>query len=71
MGKRITQQKRGHGGPRYKAPSHRYSIKSTYLNEEEGKGKILDFTNSSAHSAPIIKIGYSKKCYYLQSHILI
>ena len=58
MGKRITQQKRGHGGPRYKAPSHRYTIKSTYLKKETGKGKILDFTISPAHSAPIIKIGY-------------
>ena len=58
MGKRITQQKRGHGGPRYTAPSHRYSIKSTYLKKETGKGKILEFTMSPAHSAPIIKIGY-------------
>ena len=58
MGKRITQQKRGHGGPRYKAPSHRYNIKSTYLNKEKGSGKILDFIISPAHSAPIIKIGY-------------
>ena len=58
MGKRITQQKRGHGGPRYTSPSHRYTIKSTYLNADGNKGKILDFIISPAHSAPIIKVDY-------------
>ena len=59
MGKRITQQKRGHGGPRYRAPSHKYKIKSTYLNNDKGICKILDFIISPAHSAPIVKISYT------------
>ncbi len=59
MGKNLIQQKRGKGGPRYRAPSFNYKGKIGYgrLDQNEN-AKILDIVHSSGHSAPLIEIRY-------------
>ena len=58
MGKRIIQRARGKGGPRYRAPSHRYLGKVEYF-EGKGEGIIKDILHDPGRSAPVmlVKIG--------------
>ena len=64
MGKNLITQKRGRGGPRYRAPSHRYigSIKYRPMDaaEREGKlqGVVVDLVHSSGHSGPLALVKY-------------
>jgi len=61
MGKRIIQQARGKGGPRYRSPSfnyrgkasHRTQIKAPFIN-----GRVVDIIKCRGHSAPLALIGY-------------
>ncbi len=57
MGKQITQQARGRGGPAFKVrrKGYRYRISYPFLNVE-GIGKITKLINSSGHSAPLAEI---------------
>ncbi|OYT56451.1 MAG: 50S ribosomal protein L2 [Candidatus Aenigmarchaeota archaeon ex4484_14] len=56
MGKRLIQQRRGRGG-RYKAPSHRYLGKVSYIrNREPTKGRVIDIKHDPARSAPVAVI---------------
>ncbi len=62
MGKSLIQQKRGKGGPRYRAPSFRYKGKTGFARYEAGKvvsANIKDITHSSGHSAPLMELKYS------------
>ena len=62
MGKSLIQQKRGKGGPRYRAPSFRYKGKVNFVRFEAGKtasADIMDIVHSSGHSAPLIELQYS------------
>ena len=64
MGKTIISQARGRGGPRYRAPSHRYLSSVKYLNYSEKEktsmviAKIIDLEHCPGHSAPLAKIQY-------------
>src|SRR3989344_2909371 len=59
MGKRIIQQARGKGGPRYRSPGHHYTSDVKYINSNlELKGRIVDLTHCAAHSSPIAKVKY-------------
>jgi large subunit ribosomal protein L2 len=51
MGKRIIQRARGAGGPRYRAPSHRYAGKISY--PREGTASIVDIIHDPARDAPL------------------
>ena len=62
MGKNLIQQKRGKGGPRYRAPSFRYEGKSEFTSYTAGQkmnAGIIDILHSSGHSAPLMKLKYS------------
>ncbi|MEW6063199.1 MAG: 50S ribosomal protein L2 [Nanoarchaeota archaeon] len=64
MGKRIIQQRRGRGTPRYISPSHRYPGEVNYRmyddKEKNGviHGKIINIIHSPGHSAPIMTVLY-------------
>jgi large subunit ribosomal protein L2 len=54
MGKRIIQQARGRGGPRYRAPSHRYLGKIEYKPLGLSLiGKVKDILHDPGRSAPV------------------
>ncbi len=60
MGKRIIQQRRGKGGPRYLAPGHRYFAPIGYaqIKGKSVRGEVIDIINSVAHSAPLMMVLY-------------
>lgn len=60
MGKRLIQQARGKGGPRYRAPSFRYlgDIKYRSLNDVELKGVIRDFAKCQGHLCPLAAVEF-------------
>ncbi|MEM5778524.1 MAG: 50S ribosomal protein L2 [Candidatus Aenigmatarchaeota archaeon] len=53
MGKRIISRARGHGGPRYRAPSHRYVAKPNY---DFNKAEVVDIVHDPARDAPLAKL---------------
>lgn len=62
MGKSLIQQKRGKGGPRYRAPSFNYLGKAEFIRQESGKSieaNITDILHSAGHSAPLMELKYS------------
>ncbi len=62
MGKNLIQQKRGKGGPRYRAPSFHYKGTTGFARLDQGKlviGEIKDIVRSSGHSAPLMELQYS------------
>ncbi|MCS7106150.1 MAG: 50S ribosomal protein L2 [Candidatus Aenigmarchaeota archaeon] len=67
MGKRIIARARGKGGPRYRAPSHRYLGKVTYAPVTGISGKVLDIVHDPARSAPvaIIKLEDGKEILHI------
>jgi len=58
MGKRIIQRARGKGGPRYRAPSHRYKGKIKYGFE---KAKVIDIIHDPGRDAPLAKLKVNEK----------
>lgn len=60
MGTPITQQKRGKGGPTYRAPSHRYFGEIKYIahNGKAIRGEVMDIVHSVGHSSPLMLIRY-------------
>mgnify|MGYP001590613025 CR=1 FL=1 len=70
MGKRIIQQRRGRGTPRYLSPSHRYAGEITYRKYDDKErndvvyGKVDNIITSSGHSAPLLEVFYDggEKC---------
>jgi large subunit ribosomal protein L2 len=53
MGKRIIPRARGKGGPRYRAPSHRYLGRVEYVPVTGISGKVVDIVHDPARSAPV------------------
>ncbi|MBU2639542.1 MAG: 50S ribosomal protein L2 [Nanoarchaeota archaeon] len=64
MGKRIIQQARGHGGPRYRSPSFNFVGRVTHRDYDEKEknekmdGKIIDIIDCPGHSAPLVVVEY-------------
>ncbi|MAG45377.1 MAG: 50S ribosomal protein L2 [Nanoarchaeota archaeon] len=64
MAKRIIIQKRGHGGPTYRSPSHKFAGKPTHrpLDDKEQKGVIngtvKDIFKCPGHYAPLAVVQY-------------
>ncbi len=54
MGKRIISRARGAGGPRYRAPSHRFKGKPSY--SFRGLAKVIDIIHDPGRGAPIAKV---------------
>jgi large subunit ribosomal protein L2 len=57
MGKRIIQQARGKGGPRYKAHSFQHKGPAKVVNKET-VGTIVDIIKCAGHSAPLAVVFY-------------
>jgi large subunit ribosomal protein L2 len=67
MGKRLITQRRGRGGPTYRAPSHRYSGEISYRKYDAQEkdavtyGVVKDLIACPGHSAPLAKVKYDTK----------
>jgi len=59
MGKRIIQQARGKGGPRYVAHSFRHKGPAKVINKNVS-GTVIDLISCPGHSAPLAVINYPK-----------
>ena len=61
MGKSLIQQKRGKGGPRWRANSFQWKGKAGFssMNGKDMSAKITDIVHSSGHSAPLMELEYS------------
>jgi large subunit ribosomal protein L2 len=53
MGKRIIPRARGRGGPRYRAPGHRYLGRVNYFPFGNITGKVVDIVHDPARSVPV------------------
>jgi large subunit ribosomal protein L2 len=61
MGRRIQGQRRGRGGPTFRAPSHRYKADLSHRSTEEGDliaGTVVDIEHDPARSAPVAAIEF-------------
>lgn len=58
MGKSLLQQRRGKGGPRFRAPSFSYKGEAKHRNIGDANGRIIDFVKCRGHSAPLAVIEY-------------
>jgi len=61
MGKRIIARARGKGGPRYRAPSHRYRGKVEYFPLSGITGVVKDILHDPGRSAPVMIVKVGKK----------
>jgi len=62
MGKRIISRARGHGGPRYRSPGHRFVSSVSY---DFGKAAVVDIVHDPARDAPLAKIKSDGKEKYI------
>ncbi|EMA49136.1 MULTISPECIES: 50S ribosomal protein L2 [Halococcus] len=61
MGRRIQGQRRGRGGPTFRAPSHRYKADLSHQSTEEGDlitGTVVDIEHDPARSAPVAAVEF-------------
>ena len=61
MGRRIQGQKRGHGSPAYRAPSHRYKANLEHRKTEQAdtvSGTVVGIEHDPARSAPIAEVEF-------------
>lgn len=58
MGKRIIARARGKGGPRYRAPSHRFLGRVKYIQDKRSV-RVVDIVHDPGRSAPvaIVRVG--------------
>src|SRR3989339_156166 len=57
MGKNLTQQARGKGGPSFTAPSFRY-LGEARLRHGTSSAQVLDIVKDQGHSAPLLEVKY-------------
>lgn len=62
MGKRIISRARGHGGPRYRSPGHRFVSAVSYNFD---KAEVVDIVHDPARDAPLAKVKYDDKEKYI------
>jgi large subunit ribosomal protein L2 len=61
MGRRIQGQRRGRGGPTFRAPSHRYKAELSHKKSEDTDtitGEIVDIEHDPARSAPLADVEF-------------
>lgn len=61
MGRRIQGQRRGRGGPTFRAPSHRYKAELSHKKLEDVDtitGEIVGIEHDPARSAPLAEIEF-------------
>lgn len=59
MGKRLRQQRRGSGTPRYRVPSHRSQGETTYTNLPAGAGKVMKIVHGTGRYTPVATLDFS------------
>jgi large subunit ribosomal protein L2 len=62
MGKRIISRARGHGGPRYRSPGHRFVSSLSY---DFKKASIVDIVHDPCRDEPLAKLKTDKKERYI------
>jgi len=62
MGRRIQGQRRGRGGPTFRAPSHRYKAELSHKKPESGdgtvSGEVVGIEHDPARSAPLAEVEF-------------
>jgi large subunit ribosomal protein L2 len=61
MGRRIQGQRRGRGGPTFRAPSHRYKAELTHKETADADvvaGEVVDIEHDPARSAPVARVQF-------------
>jgi large subunit ribosomal protein L2 len=58
MGKNLTQQARGKGGPSFTAPSFRY-LGEARVKHGVNTAEVLDIVKSQGHLAPLLSVKYN------------
>jgi large subunit ribosomal protein L2 len=58
MGKNLTQQARGRGGPSFTAPSFRY-LGEVRIKHGVSSAEVVDIVKSQGHLAPVLKVRYN------------
>jgi large subunit ribosomal protein L2 len=61
MGRRIQGQKRGHGSPAFRAPSHRYKANLEHRKNEDRDtidGTVVGIEHDPARSAPVAEVEF-------------
>ncbi|HKJ59597.1 MAG TPA: 50S ribosomal protein L2, partial [Halobacteriales archaeon] len=61
MGRRIQGQRRGRGGPTFRAPSHRYKARLEHPKAEDDDtiaGEVVDVEHDPARSAPVALVEF-------------
>ena len=61
MGRRIQGQRRGRGGPTFRAPSHRYKAELSHRKLEDRDtitGQVVDIEHDPARSAPVAAVEF-------------
>ncbi len=61
MGRRIQGQRRGRGGPTFRAPSHRYTSRKEHKRTEDEDvvaGEVVGLEHDPARSAPIAEVAF-------------
>lgn len=59
MGRRIQGQRRGHGGPTFRAPSHRYKTDLGHRKTDGTiTGQVIDIEHDPARSAPVALVEF-------------
>ncbi|WP_299262652.1 50S ribosomal protein L2 [Halorientalis sp.] len=61
MGRRIQGQRRGRGGPTFRAPSHRYKADLSHRTVEDAdvvSGSVVDIEHDPARSAPVAAVEF-------------
>jgi len=67
MGKRLVQQRRGRGTPRYVSPTHKYRSFIKYPNDENPKvGKVIDIVDDPMRKYPLMLVDFKgEKKYFI------
>jgi len=63
MGKSLIQQKRGKGGPSYRARAKGYKIELRYPSSE-GKGNVIKLISVAGFTAPLAMIKLNKETFF-------
>ena len=58
MGKNLTQQARGKGGPSFTSPGFRY-LGEARLKHGVNAAEILDIVKDQGHLAPLMQVKYN------------
>lgn len=62
MGKRIISRARGHGGPRYRSPGHRFVSDLSYVFD---KAMVKDIVHDPARDSPLAELNANGKERYI------